>query len=600
MPAVIFLLATQMQMLNNGRPSLRVAAALVLAFGPAGALAEPYPVRWFYLETNFLVEENAERAVQLVEQAGKLGFNGVIVGDGKFFTLEKYGLDAPGHRYRRNVSRFVEACRHSGIEIIPQVPGPSRACGILAYDPNLAAGYAVRGAVFEVRDQLARLVPDPVTGLLDGDFEDAEGNVFPGWSRHDRPGRATLPDREVFKFGLQSARLEPAGGGEHGQCRFQQWVTVRPHRYYRVSVWLNTKGLTPARAFNMPVYGKLPNGKRKPLTYNRFDTKSTQDWTRVDTVFNSLNCTEVMVYMGLWGARSGRAWLDGAEITEIGLVNVLRRPGCPLTVTSQDGRVSYAEGRDFEPVFDPKLGQARWAGTYDRYHEPPAIRMRPDFPNGARLAVSFYHPMLINESQVDCCMTEEKVFEVVGRSLVRLDRLLGRPKRYMLGIDELRTGGGCAACKATGKTPGQLLGQYVRRCAAVVRHVKPEAELMVWSDMFDPNHNAREDYYLVDGSLAGSWEGLDRDIIVCPWYFKKREASLKFFAARGHQVVASVCLDGIPDPESAVRSWLKSMDDQAGTLGLGLLYTTWRKQYGSLDLFAKLVGTQQRPKQPRD
>ena len=35
-------------------------------------------------------------------------------------------------------------------------------------------------------------------------------------------------------------------------------------------------------------------------------------------------------------------------------------------------------------------------------------------------------------------------------------------------------------------------------------------EVVVWSDMFDPNHNAVDDYYLVNGTLAGSWEGLAR------------------------------------------------------------------------------------------
>ena len=159
----------------------------------------------------------------------------------------------------------------------------------------------------------------------------------------------------------------------------------------------------------------------------------------------------------------------------------------------------------------------------------------------------------------------------------------------MLGIDELRTGGSCAACKATGKTPGQLLAQHMRRYAAVVRRVQPEAELIVWSDMFDPNHNAREDYYLMDGPLTGSWEGLDRDVIVCPWYSKKREASLKFFSARGHRVIASVCLDKASSPEAFVRSWSKSLDDQAGELGLGLVYTTWQKCYDHLAVFASEI-----------
>ena len=45
------------------------------------------------------------------------------------------------------------------------------------------------------------------------------------------------------------------------------------------------------------------------------------------------------------------------------LVNVLRREGCPLTVTSEDGKTTYVEGRDFEPVRDPKLGMVPYEGN---------------------------------------------------------------------------------------------------------------------------------------------------------------------------------------------------------------------------------------------
>lgn len=580
------------------RPCLPlVIGILACLLGLPHAVAEPYPVRWFFLQTNFAVEKNVARAVELVEQAGRAGLNGVIVGDGKLFTLEKYGLDAPGNKYRLHVLRFVEACRQNGIEIIPLVFGPSRARSILAYDPNLAAGYEVRGAVFEVRDGIGRLVADPVTAFLDGDFEDAEGDQLPGWSSQDRPGRATAPDRTVFRSGGQSVRLEPGGADQHGHCRLVQWVSVRPRRYYRVSVWCKTRGLTPANTLGIHVFGKLQTGELKSLTYNRFETPATQEWTRVDTVFNSLDCAEVRVHMGLWGGRSGQAWLDGAEITEIGLVNVLRRPGCPLTVTSEDGRIRYVEGRDFEPVFDPKLGQARWPGTYDRYHEPPVLHMRPEFPDGARLAVSFYHPMIIRESQVDCCLTEGKVFEILERALVRVDRLLGSPRRYMVGMDELRTGGGCLACKATGKTPGQLLGEYVGRCARLIRRIRPGAEVIVWHDMFDPNHNAVEDYYLVEGPVAGSWEWLDRDIIVCPWSIGRRESSLKFFASRGHRQIASVSLDAPGDTAANTRAWLESLDATPGVMGT--VCVTWKADYDKVALYGQVVGAHERAVHPR-
>ena len=54
--------------------------------------------------------------------------------------------------------------------------------------------------------------------------------------------------------------------------------------------------------------------------------------------------------------------------------------------------------------------------------------------------------------------------------------------------------------------------------------------------MFDPYHNAVEGpYYLVNGPWTGSWEGLDKDVMVVNWNYGKRDQSLKFFADRGQQ-----------------------------------------------------------------
>ena len=44
-------------------------------------------------------------------------------------------------------------------------------------------------------------------------------------------------------------------------------------------------------------------------------------------------------------------------------------------------------------------------------------------------------------------------------------------------------------------------------------NTRPSFEtIYVWNDMFDPFHNAVNDYYLVRGDLKGSWEGLPKDV----------------------------------------------------------------------------------------
>ena len=104
--------------------------------------------------------------------------------------------------------------------------------------------------------------------------------------------------------------------------------------------------------------------------------------------------------------------------------------------------------------------------------------------------------------------------------------------------------------------------------------------------MFDPFHNAvKGPYYLVNGPLTGSWEGLDKDVIVLPWYFEKRAESLKFFADRGHRQVIAGYYDAKVDN---VKDWLaaaKAVPDSV----VGVMYTTWVSKYGDLEAFSAAI-----------
>ena len=65
---------------------------------------------------------------------------------------------------------------------------------------------------------------------------------------------------------------------------------------------------------------------------------------------------------------------------------------------------------------------------------------------------------------------------------------------------------------------------------AFLRELNPGGEIYVWNDMFDPFHNAHDHYALINGDLSGSWEGLDKDVIIANWYFDRRDENLPFFA----------------------------------------------------------------------
>jgi hypothetical protein len=107
--------------------------------------------------------------------------------------------------------------------------------------------------------------------------------------------------------------------------------------------------------------------------------------------------------------------------------------------------------------------------------------------------------------------------------------------------------------------------------------------VVVWSDMFDPNHNAVKDYYLVNGTLAGSWEGLDRSVWIANWNGGKAKASLEFFARRGHPQV----LAGYYDSDNNFATWDAAARGVTGVTGF--MYTTWQNRYDDLEKYGKLL-----------
>ena len=556
--------------------------ALIVAVGVprsgSGDDATPrYDRRWVWVMTNLLVDAEADRVVALVERAGRAGYNGLVLSD---YKLNFLGRMPP--TYFEHVARVQEAARQAKVELIPALFPIGYSNGLLANDPNLAEGMRA-AAAFTAQGQTAVFLPDPATRLVNGDLEATKGKTFAGFSYQDAPGVSTVLDRELPHSGASSCRME--GFAATPVCRLIQPVPVRPHACYRLSCWVKTRDLAPIGAFRLLALGKSGG---QPLTFHEGGLKPTQDWTRIEVAFNSQEQTEVNLYVGVWGGKSGTLWVDDFAIEEVALVNPLRRPGCPLTVTSVDGKTVYVEGRDFEPISDPKLGMVPFAGEYDFNHPAPPLRLSAGsrIKDGQRLQVSWYHPALVLGSYAACCLSEPKVDDLLKDQARRVNDLF-HPRTFFMQHDELRVANWCQACQSRGLTPGQLLADNVRRCVQTLRDVNLDARVMVWSDMFDPNHNAVAGYYLVNGSLAGAWEGLDPSVIIANWNGGKAKASLDFFAGRGHPQV----LAGYYDSDDNLQLW----DDAARGVPkvLGFLYTTWENRYDDLERYGQaLLGKQ--------
>jgi hypothetical protein len=154
---------------------------------------------------------------------------------------------------------------------------------------------------------------------------------------------------------------------------------------------------------------------------------------------------------------------------------------------------------------------------------------------------------------------------------------------------------GSAVLAAVSTAMAEILGDCISRQAEMLRDVNPEADVLMWSDMLDPNHNAHGDYYLVEGDFTGSWKHVPKDLAIVCWYYAKREPSLKFFSDLGFSTLAGAYYDG--DTLENPRGWLEALDQTEGATGI--MYTTWENKYGLLAAFGDLVSPRGKPKSRR-
>jgi len=531
-----------------------LACTLLLCVGAAQDQpdADRMQKRWLFVWRDMSDPNEVDRMIARFPQAQAAGYNGVV------FSYNIAKEKAP---------ELVTAAKQYGLDLVAIVMGGP-------HDRNYMEGVLSKDSLFVVHGNTATLEQDNPTKVVNGDFEDATGDHFNGWAMQDDEGVTTFADREVFHGGRTSLRMESIGRNEHRHCRLMQPIKLQPYRQYRISVWVRTEDMVPAA----PEVKVLTPDTSGSVSFQTFRAERTQDWTHYDLVFNSLGHHEARLYMGSWWGKDGKLWWDDLTVEEIGLVNVLRRPGCPVTVAAEDGTV-YEEGRDYERIVDPQLHPWR------AYHEQPPIRLTADsrIQEGDRLRVSYYHPIIVYEDRLTGCVSEPRIFEDWRAEVEQADELL-HPAAFFMSHDEMRVMNQCALCQSKGMTPGELLAWNVRQAAQIIRDVRHDAEIWVWSDMFDPMHNAVDHYYAVNGSLAGSWKGLDPDVGIVNWHGGLKGKNCPFFADLGLRQILSGYYDGDEDG-SAIAEWI---DATKGVKGIvGAMYTTWEDKYGAMDAWAE-------------
>lgn len=487
---------------------------------------------WLYHGVNLADSAAYARIAPIWRRAAAAGYTRVVVMDQKFARLA-----TQDSAYFRRIRELRALAAELHLELIPGVCLVGRGNGaMLAMDPNLAEALPVRDAAFEVRDGIAHPVADPPVTLV------------------------AKPDRVDFGITL-SSRSVRIPGGNTGRVAWN--LAVAPWHAYHVSVRIageNFRGEPRLRV--------MADGRE--IAFTRIAPPQGAAPEVRDVAFNSQTYRNVTVWLSLSSSSTGALTWSDWRIEEPGPVNLVRRGGMAFRFAG------LREGRDYDPVVDPGLGTRGGSGTFDQWHALPPIHVRR--PDGTRLRASWYAAGVLLKGQASCCLSDSGVHARLADEVARVRGLFGARTLFLMH-DEIRVIGQDAVCAATGRTSAQILAANLRDC----RRLAGDARVVVWNDMFDPNHNAVDGFYLVRGDLAGAWDGLDRDVIVANWNSGKPAASLAFFSGRGNPQVWAGYYDR---PVESVREILPLLDRTPGVQAV--MYTTWQDRYDDLEAFAKL------------
>jgi hypothetical protein len=369
--------------------------------GLAGLNAKKiYPQRWVYVSRSFDRDQHVEEVREIARIASEHGLAAIVLSG-----MDRISLG--NAEYLERLRRVKAIADQYHLEIIPAGFNTGYGGALLDHDKNLAEGMLVKDALFVARNGEARFQADSPAKLQNGNFDEFQGDRFAGFDTQDEPGRKTFVDTAVFHSGRASLRIENFGAAKadaagmarkaplssyldlalefapETAARVAQEIRVTPYRCYRVSAWIRTEDVKPISLFSIKAF---THDGRDLCPFEPPAPAPTSGWRHVTTAFNSWYANRIQLNFGVFEGEQGKVWVDDVEIEEVGLMNVVRRKGTPLTVRDETTGTVYEEGRDFAPIIDPHL-DFLWT------HEMPSIRLLPGsrIQEGARLRVSYYH-----------------------------------------------------------------------------------------------------------------------------------------------------------------------------------------------------------------
>ena len=555
---------------------MRWSALLLFTCIPCLFAEQHDPLQLWYWHHSFLTSDEAvASSKKLIDRAANCGYTGLAFWDNSFaYMSDSFWAQA-------NVQRLQEVMEYAdrkGLRVMAPAAPFGWSNPALAANGNWAEGQRVIGARFKVAASGRELeLVNSFPALSNGGFE----NGLTAWSGTHDPGIG------IAGFGHSGAH-SGAIVDASGNARFRQKILLTPWRQYHLRLWFKSSRFHGNAEVELQDWWH----RRVVPFHAEMEANGTHNWTAVDYTFNSRSTLAAYLYFGVWGGNSGVLWFDDVKLEETALVYVVRRQGTPLRIYDpNDPRTVYQEARDFNDVSDPRLAPPR-AVFRDDYHSPPTVTL----PSGTRLragqavAMDFYAIFPIGrDHQVGMCLTEPAVSDWLRRNAAAIKAILPRHSGILLSYDEMRQVNSCASCRAKNLSAGELLAWNVSKTINLYQAEFPGTKLYIWNDMFDPDHNAINNYYYVEGNLRGSWKGLPSSVSVLNWNHAHLKDSLQWFAgvnsqqpAPHHQVIAGYYDAGkgnVAEDEFAQASGLPGID--------GIMYVSWQDDYSQLEHFAE-------------
>ena len=154
--------------------------------------------------------------------------------------------------------------------------------------------------------------PAKVNLLGNGSFENEQDGQPLQWHPATYGGRAEFALAQPGHAGSRSVRISSSAGSD---ASWSQAVKVEPNTHYRLTAWIKTENISGAQGALLNVH-ELQGA----VTVRTKALSGNQDWTQVETSFNSGDLTTLTVncLFGGWGAAKGTAWFDDLQLLQQG------------------------------------------------------------------------------------------------------------------------------------------------------------------------------------------------------------------------------------------------------------------------------------------